>query len=221
VVAAARNCSGGGSLGPRSGPGHSGAAGWLASGRWCITPGLLDQAALLARFHDLHPAVDIRYVRDTSMALISEVAAARLDVALVSLPRLLPEQLMAIPLLTQPVLFVCPPGHPLAGRKRVALTSLADQDFVGPLPGWTALEDVDRGRVAGHSACSARRILAWARPPIRRPFSSAYATYCWPPLPPGLSVCASTVSPKIVPCIYPVRPVPNWQQYRADGHCPS
>ena len=32
------------------------------------TPGLLDQAALLASFRDHHPAVDIRYVRDTSMA---------------------------------------------------------------------------------------------------------------------------------------------------------
>jgi DNA-binding transcriptional LysR family regulator len=32
------------------------------------TPGLLDQAALLATFRDLHPGVDIGYVRDTSTA---------------------------------------------------------------------------------------------------------------------------------------------------------
>jgi DNA-binding transcriptional LysR family regulator len=50
------------------------------------TPGQLDQAALLARFRDRYPAVHIRYVRDTSMALIPEVESSRLDVAFVSLP---------------------------------------------------------------------------------------------------------------------------------------
>jgi DNA-binding transcriptional LysR family regulator len=108
------------------------------------TPGMLDQAALLTAFRDLYLAVDIRYVRDTTMALIPEVAASRLDVAFVTLPRRLPEPVQAIPLVTEPILFVCRPDHPLAGRKRVALTSLAEQDFVGPLPGWTGYEAVDR-----------------------------------------------------------------------------
>ena len=39
------------------------------------TPGLLDQAALLARFRDQHPAVGIRYARETSMALIPQIEA--------------------------------------------------------------------------------------------------------------------------------------------------
>jgi DNA-binding transcriptional LysR family regulator len=109
-----------------------------------IATSAIDQAALLASFRDLHPAVHIRYVRDTSVTLISEVAAGRLDVAFVSLPQQLPQQLLAIPLVTQPVMFVCRPGHPLAGRKRVTLTSLAGQDFVGPLPGSAGYEVVDR-----------------------------------------------------------------------------
>ncbi len=110
------------------------------------TPGWIDQAALLARFSDLHPslAVDIRYVRDTSMALIPAVAASRLDVAIVSLPRQLPHPLLAIPLVTQPLVFVCRPDHPLAGRKRVTLRSLADQDFVGAPPGSTGYEALDQ-----------------------------------------------------------------------------
>src|SRR5437016_5034241 len=88
------------------------------------TPGMLDQAALLTTFRDLHPAVDIRYLRvNTSMNLIPEVAASRRDVALVSLPRRLPESVLAIPLMTQPIVFVCPPDHPMAGRKRVTLKS--------------------------------------------------------------------------------------------------
>jgi DNA-binding transcriptional LysR family regulator len=108
------------------------------------TPGLIDQAALFARFRDLHPAVDIRYVRDNSTALIPAVAASRLDVALVALPPRLPEPLLAIPLITQPIVLVCGLDHPLANRKRVTAKSLADQDFVGPLPGTTGLEAMDR-----------------------------------------------------------------------------
>jgi DNA-binding transcriptional LysR family regulator len=108
------------------------------------TPGLLDQAALLARFRDQHPAVGIRYVRETSMALIPEIEAGRLDVALVSLPRQLPEPVLATPLSTQPMMFVCRPGHPLAGHTQVTIASLAEQDFVGPPQGSTGYEAVDR-----------------------------------------------------------------------------
>ena len=108
------------------------------------TPGLLDQAALLASFRDLHPGVDIRYVRDTSMALVPEVEASRLDVAFVSLPRRLPAAVMAIPLDTQPLMFVCRPDHRLAGQQQVALESLAAEDFVGPPRGSTGYEAVDR-----------------------------------------------------------------------------
>ena len=59
-------------------------------------PGLFDQATLLASFRDRYPAVEIRYMRDSSRALISEVAASQLDVALVSLPPQLPEPVLAI-----------------------------------------------------------------------------------------------------------------------------
>jgi DNA-binding transcriptional LysR family regulator/SAM-dependent methyltransferase len=117
--------------------------GWLRAGG-IPTPGLLDQAALLAAFRDLHPAVDIRYLRDTSMALVPEVEASRLDVAFVSLPQRLPEPVLAIPLVSQRLMFVCRPDHRLAGRKRIALRSLAGEDFVGPPNGSASYEAVDR-----------------------------------------------------------------------------
>src|SRR5262249_49789293 len=112
------------------------------------TPGLLDQAALLARFRNQHPAVSIRYVRETSTALIPQIEAGRLDVALVSLPQQLPEPVRATPLSTQPMMFLCRPDHPLAGRPQVTITSLADQDFVGPPQGSTGYETVDRALAA-------------------------------------------------------------------------
>jgi DNA-binding transcriptional LysR family regulator len=108
------------------------------------TPGLFDQAALLASFRDMYPAVGIRYVRETSMALVAGIETSRLDVALVSLPQQLPEPVQAIPLITQPLMFVCRPDHPLAGRPSVALKSLAGEDFVGAPKGSASYEAVDR-----------------------------------------------------------------------------
>lgn len=108
------------------------------------TPGLVDQAALLAKYRDLYPAVDIHYVRDTSWVLIPEVESSRIDVALVSLPQRLPDSVLAIPLFTQPFVFFCRPDHPLANRKRISLKSLAQQNFVGPPKGSTGYEVVDQ-----------------------------------------------------------------------------
>jgi DNA-binding transcriptional LysR family regulator len=116
------------------------------------TGGLLDQAALLASFRARYPAVDIRYVRDTSVTLIPQVTASRLDVAFVSLPQQLPEPLLAIPLVTQPLVFLCRPDHPLAGRTRVPLTSLVAEPLIGLPPkgsaGYEAIDQVlaDTGR---------------------------------------------------------------------------
>lgn len=108
------------------------------------TPVSLDQAGLLARFRERYPAVDICYIRDTSMALLPEVEASRLDVAFVSLPDQLPDHVQAIPLSTQPMMFVCRPDHPLAHREKVTLESLADEEFVGAPKGSVSHEALDR-----------------------------------------------------------------------------
>lgn len=108
------------------------------------TPGLLDQPALLARFRDLYPAVDITYMRDTSMALVPAVESSRLDVALVSLPQRPPDTVTIISLITEPMMFVCRPDHPLADCERVPLNALSEQDFVGPPPGSAGYHAVDR-----------------------------------------------------------------------------
>ena len=78
------------------------------------------------------------------MGLIPEVEASRLDVAFVSLPDQLPDHVRAIPLSTQPMMFVCRPDHPLANRERVTLESLADEEFVGAPKGSVSHEAVDR-----------------------------------------------------------------------------
>jgi DNA-binding transcriptional LysR family regulator len=108
------------------------------------TPGLLDQEALLTRFRDLYPGIDIRYLRDTSAALLREIEASRLDVALMTLPPHLPESVQAITIASAPLMFVCRPEHPLAGRAQVSSLALADEDFTGPLPGGLPYHEIDR-----------------------------------------------------------------------------
>ena len=68
---------------------------------------LLDQAAVLARFRTLHPHVEIRYTRGTSMSLIDAIQRGGLDIALVTRPPRLPAGLAATDLLTEPVALVC------------------------------------------------------------------------------------------------------------------
>jgi DNA-binding transcriptional LysR family regulator len=108
------------------------------------TPGLFDQAMLLAKFRDLHPGVDISYVRETSMALIPDVQSSRIDVAFVSFPRRLPKGVRSVPLVTEPLMFVCRPDHPLGDRKRIAVKALIGEQFIDAPKGSVAYQTLNR-----------------------------------------------------------------------------
>lgn len=105
---------------------------------------LLNQLDLLHRFRTAHPGVEIRYSRSTSVALIDDVRAGRLDVAFVSLPVRPPEGVRVRELAARPVELICRRDHRLAGRHAVGLADLAQESFVGPPPGSVGYEFVDR-----------------------------------------------------------------------------
>jgi DNA-binding transcriptional LysR family regulator len=113
------------------------------------TPGFLAQAAVLARFRTLHPRVEIRYTRGTSMSLIAGIQRGELDLALVTRPSRLPADLAATDLLTEPVTLVCRPDHRLAQRKRVSPQELRGEIFVTGPPGSVGYEAIDRVYAAG------------------------------------------------------------------------
>ncbi len=96
------------------------------------TPGALDQTAILADFRHQHPAVDLRYVRENSPSLIDEVDRGTLDLVCVARPSRLPSRLAFTDLITEPIVFICRPDHPLADRASVDLETLAGENFVGP-----------------------------------------------------------------------------------------
>jgi DNA-binding transcriptional LysR family regulator len=108
------------------------------------TPGVLDQAQLVTDYTAEHPGIELRLVRDTSMALLDQLAAGTLDMAVVSLPASLPLGMEALELLSEPISFVCREDHRLAGRKRVSLKAIAGEIFVGAPRGSVANDVLDR-----------------------------------------------------------------------------
>jgi DNA-binding transcriptional LysR family regulator len=108
------------------------------------TPGIFDQAATLVEFRRRHPAVDIRYVRGASDVLIEDVRLGALNAAFISLTPRLPPGLQVRELVTEPLLVVCRPDHPLANHASIELEELADEDFVGAPPGSVGFDAIQR-----------------------------------------------------------------------------
>jgi DNA-binding transcriptional LysR family regulator len=98
--------------------------------------GKLDPAKLLARFRAQHPAVDIRLIETTLDATLDLLRADRLDLCFAfCLPDRAGEGIAGEKLFEDELALMVAPGHPLAGRKRVALDSLRDEPLIAPITG--------------------------------------------------------------------------------------
>lgn len=95
------------------------------------TRGLLDQAELLARFRRAHPEVEIRYVLDSSAALVEQVRSGRLDLAFVCTPPGLPPDLTMTTLFTRSMVLACRTDHPLVDQPAVSRADLARETLIG------------------------------------------------------------------------------------------
>ncbi|MBB5806510.1 DNA-binding transcriptional LysR family regulator [Saccharothrix ecbatanensis] len=99
--------------------------------------------AVLARFHELHPGVELRLRQAGSGELVDLVRAGRLDLAFVTAGRV-GDDLKVSTLSSEPLVLACAPELPLAGRESVRLAELAGQPFVDFNPDWGTRDDVDR-----------------------------------------------------------------------------
>ena len=104
----------------------------------------VDLPEILSRFSQAHPGVDIQLRHDCSSALVEQVRAGRLDVAFVTRPARIPDEVMITPLDTMPLMLACGPEHPFAARDRVDLRELDGLPFVDYHPDWGTRETVDR-----------------------------------------------------------------------------
>jgi DNA-binding transcriptional LysR family regulator len=115
-----------------------------------LSTGPLDLPGLLGRFHAGHPdvAVRLRLASAGSAGLAREVMAGALDLALVSLPGPPPAGLRVQFVTSEPLLMVCPIGHPIAARGSAALGDVAGEPFIDFPPGWGNRALVDRAFAA-------------------------------------------------------------------------
>jgi DNA-binding transcriptional LysR family regulator len=107
---------------------------------------MIDLAALLTRYHHEHP--DVRLVPSPatggSAELVGDVSDGRLDLAFAGLPTGYPKNLDVRTLAAEEMLLACPPDHPLARRRRIALAELDGERFVDYPPGWGTRVSIDR-----------------------------------------------------------------------------
>lgn len=84
---------------------------------------------ILARFRGRHPKVSIHLDVSNRAEVLGLLAANRIDLAIMGQ---VPEglDLEAIRFMDNPLVVIAPPGHPLAGKKRVSVEDLAAESFL-------------------------------------------------------------------------------------------
>lgn len=95
---------------------------------------LFQVAGVLADLRTLRPGVKVRLFQAPVDSMRRHLRSAEVDFALASQPLTGPE-LCSVELAREEVLLAVPPGHPLSGREAVAVTELADEEFVSTRPG--------------------------------------------------------------------------------------
>jgi DNA-binding transcriptional LysR family regulator len=105
----------------------------------------------LAAFHRAHPGVEVVLSEDTSDRMIAQVGAGLVDVALVGAAGAPPAELESLTIVSEGLVALAPPDHPLAHRRTVPLAELVTHPLVC-LPVGTGIRTVlDR-------ACAARGV---------------------------------------------------------------
>ncbi|MCC3775756.1 LysR family transcriptional regulator [Streptomyces sp. UNOB3_S3] len=95
---------------------------------------LVQLGGVLAAFRARRPGVGVRLFQAPPDSMRRHLRSGEVDFAVASQPLAGPG-LCAVELVREEVLLAVPPGHPLAGRERVTVAELADEEFVSTRPG--------------------------------------------------------------------------------------
>jgi DNA-binding transcriptional LysR family regulator len=103
----------------------------------------------LAEFHLAHPGVEVSLFEDNSDRLIDGVRTGTIDLALIGAAGAPPADLAALTIVSEPIVALVPPGHPLAKRRRATLATITAHPIVC-LPDGTGI------RAVFDQACTAK-----------------------------------------------------------------
>lgn len=103
----------------------------LRTGRLSIgathTMGSVDLSHLLAGFHRAYPSIELAVHEDVSLSLAAALRRDELDLAFITVSA---NGLDAHKIASEPLVAIVPPGHPLAKRRRLRASDLAEETFV-------------------------------------------------------------------------------------------
>jgi DNA-binding transcriptional LysR family regulator len=125
---------------------HLGAMGLLRVGVSPLYAQRLFVPACL-QLHRQRPAARLRVMINLNDALLAALRLGDLDVTISALPGVMPDDLEAVPLLSEDLLLVVREGHPLLARRRLRLQDLAQAQWMLPGPNVAARRSVE-GRLA-------------------------------------------------------------------------
>ena len=116
--------------------------------------GRLDLACVLADIREDHPGmvVQLRQSNTGSEGLVHAVRDGSVDIALTGSPNEPPRGITLHPLFSEPMVFVCRPGHPLSKQSLVAVSELREEKILRPPPGWGTRTAIDAVLGATRSA---------------------------------------------------------------------
>ena len=100
-------------------------------------------ARLFGQFHEEHPRVSIRIAHGNASTLFDALRAGKLDLVVAGRPLVLPEAVTTIPLVRADFVLACRPRHRLAAVRTVALTELAEEQFIDFQQGWVSRQYTD------------------------------------------------------------------------------
>jgi LysR family transcriptional regulator, putative pyruvate carboxylase regulator len=102
---------------------------------------------LLKHLRHAHPRLDVRVTVATAGRSAHEIRAGRVDAGLLTLP-VEGTDLVTVPVLREELLVVATPNHPIAKRRRIVPSDLADAPFVLFEPGSATRRVIDEFFVA-------------------------------------------------------------------------
>ena len=95
------------------------------------TMGPVDITLVLARFHELHPQVELTVREDDSDALAAMLRIDAVDLAFLSVTERVESHGLALQqILMEELVVVLPQAHPLAGREAIRMIELAREEFI-------------------------------------------------------------------------------------------